>query len=145
MLAELRQRDRWLVVFDNASGPEGMADALPSGEGHVLITSRAQDWAEVAVSIEVDVLARAESVTILQNRVPGLGEADAGPVAQALGDLATLRTLAYDVVWYLIRRGDARSGYDLADCLYQHRLGTLGPDDPGTLNAAPTLARSSPR
>ena len=53
----------------------------------MLITSRAQDWAEVAVPVEIDVLARAESVAILVNRVPELGEADAGRVAQALGDL----------------------------------------------------------
>ena len=87
VLAELRVRDRWLLVFDNAIGPEEVAGALPSGDGHVLITSRAQDWAEVAVPVEVDVLARAESVAILGNRVPGLSEADAGRVAQALGDL----------------------------------------------------------
>ena len=87
VLAELRQRDRWLLVFDNAAGPEDVAGALPSGAGHVLITSRAQDWAEVAVPVEVDVLARAESAAILVNRVPGLGEAEAGRVAAALGDL----------------------------------------------------------
>jgi len=87
VLAELRQQDRWLLVFDNASGPQEIADALPSGPGHVLITSRAQDWAEVAVPVEIDVLARAESVAILVNRVPGLGDADASRVAQALGDL----------------------------------------------------------
>ena len=87
MLAELRQRDRWLLVFDNASGSGGYGRWLPGGAGHVLITSRAQDWAEVAVPVEVDVLARAESVAILQNRVSELAEADAGQVAQALGDL----------------------------------------------------------
>ena len=65
VLAELRARDRWLLVFDNASGAEDVAGALPSGAGHVLITSRAQDWAEVAVPVEVDVLARAESAAIL--------------------------------------------------------------------------------
>ena len=327
VLAELRQRDRWLLVFDNAAGPEEVADALPSGAGHVLITSRAQDWAEVAVPVEVDVLARAESVAIVVNRVPGLGEAEAGRVAQALGDLplalaqaagymagtgtpaadyldllatraaqildqgrsaayprsltavtqlafdrlrgedpaaaglaaicaflapepvpadwfpraaaelpaplagkaadplawrqvlarvreqalarldqhglqmhrltqailrgylppeqaadiragaaallaanhpgdeelpstwpgwarllphllaldpetstAALQTVTYDAAWYLIRRGDARNGYHLAHRLYQHRRDQLGPDDPGTLNAAATLA-----
>ena len=327
VLAELRVRDRWVLVFDNATGPEDVADALPSGDGHVLITSRAQDWAEVAVPVEVDVLARAESVAILQNRVRGLGEADAGRVAQALGDLplalaqaagymagtgtpageylellavraaevldqgrsaaypqsltavtrlafdrlheldpaaadlasicaflapepvpadwfrraaarlspplgeaaadplawrlalaevrqqalarldkhglvmhrliqaiirgylpsdqaadardgaaallaanhpgdeelpstwpgwarllphllaldpqattAALTGLIFDAIWYLIRRGDARNGYDLADRLHRHRLATLGPDDPGTLAAAGTLA-----
>ena len=71
VLAELRVRDRWLLVFDNATGPEDVADGLPAGAGHVLITSRARDWAEIAVPVEVDVLARAESVAILCNRVPG--------------------------------------------------------------------------
>jgi hypothetical protein len=87
VLAELRGLDRWLLVFDNASGPEEMVDALPAGAGHVLITSRAPDWAEVAMPVEVDVLARAESVAILVNRVPGLAGANAGRVARALGDL----------------------------------------------------------
>jgi tetratricopeptide (TPR) repeat protein len=87
LLAELRQRDRWLLVFDNASGPQDVAEVLPSGAGHVLITSRGQDWAELAVPVEVDVLARGESVAILVNRVHELSEADAGRVAHELGDL----------------------------------------------------------
>ena len=87
MLAELRGRDRWLLVFDNAENPEDLAGWLPGGSGHVLITSRAPGWAEVAVPVEIDVLARAESVTILQKRVPALSAAEAGAVAEALGDL----------------------------------------------------------
>lgn len=53
----------------------------------MLITSRAQDWAEVAVPVEVDVLARAESVAFRQDRVPDLQAADADRVAAAVGDL----------------------------------------------------------
>jgi tetratricopeptide (TPR) repeat protein len=87
VLAELRQTDRWLLVFDNVTSPGDVAGVLPSGAGHVLITSRARGWAEVAVPVEIDVLARAESVAILVNRVPGLGEPEAGRVAEALGDL----------------------------------------------------------
>ena len=60
---------------------------LPGGGGHVLITSRERGWAEVAAPVEVDVLARAESVAILQDRVAGLGEADADRLAAELGDL----------------------------------------------------------
>ena len=41
----------------------------------MLITSRARAWAEIAAPVEVDVLARAESVAILQDRVAGLGAA----------------------------------------------------------------------
>ena len=61
---------------------------LPGGAGHVLITSRVRGWAEVAMPVEVDVLARrGESVAILQDRVPGLADGDADRAAAALGDL----------------------------------------------------------
>jgi hypothetical protein len=87
VLGELRARDRWLLVLDNATGPGAVTGVLPGGAGHVLVTSRAHGWDEVAVPVEVDVLARAESVAMLVHRVPGLTEAGAGPVAAALGDL----------------------------------------------------------
>ena len=87
VLGELRQRERWLLVFDNAAGPRDVATMLPGGAGHVLITSRGQDWAEVAVPVEVDVLARGESVAVLVGWVPGLADADASQVAAAAGDL----------------------------------------------------------
>ncbi len=85
VLGELRARDRWLLVFDNATGPDDVAGVLPSGAGHVLVTSPAQDWAEVAVPVQVDVLARAESVAILVHRVPGLGEPRGGPGGPGAG------------------------------------------------------------
>ena len=48
---------------------------------------RERGWDEVAAPVEVDVLARAESVAILQARVPALSGADAGRLAAELGDL----------------------------------------------------------
>ena len=87
VLGVLRERNRWLLVFDNAEDPEGLAVWLPGGGGHVLITSRRHQWAEVAVPVEVDVLARAESVAILRGRVAGLSAEDADRVAAAVGDL----------------------------------------------------------
>ena len=72
VLGELRRRDRWLLVFDNAEDPADLAPWLPGGAGHVLITSRARRWAEVAVPVEVDVLARAEAAAMLRDRVPRL-------------------------------------------------------------------------
>ncbi|HEX6525826.1 MAG TPA: FxSxx-COOH system tetratricopeptide repeat protein [Streptosporangiaceae bacterium] len=87
VLAELRQRDRWLLVFDNAEQPADIVGWLPGGGGHVLVTSRGRGWTEIAAAVEVDVLARAESVAILQARVAGLDQASAGRLAGALGDL----------------------------------------------------------
>jgi hypothetical protein len=86
VLAELRKRRRWLVVFDNAENPADVTPWLP-GDGHVLITTCESGWAEVAAPVEVDVLARAESVAILRVRVSGLTEADADQLAAELGDL----------------------------------------------------------
>ena len=74
VLAELRERGRWLLVFDNAENPADITGWLPGGGGHVLITSRERGWAEIAAPVEVDVLARSESVAILQARVSGLGD-----------------------------------------------------------------------
>ena len=87
VLADLHQRGRWLLVFDNAEHPAAITPWLPGGAGHVLITSRARAWAELAAPVEVDVLARAESAALLQHRVPGISAADADRLAAQLGDL----------------------------------------------------------
>jgi tetratricopeptide (TPR) repeat protein len=87
VLGELRERGRWLLVFDNAESPTDLMGWLPGGSGHVLITSRARGWAEIAAPTEVDVLARAESVQILLGRVAGLAGIDADRLAGQLGDL----------------------------------------------------------
>jgi tetratricopeptide (TPR) repeat protein len=93
VLAELRERAQWLLIFDNAENPAGIAEWLPGG-GHVLITSRERQWAELAMPVEVDVMARSESVAILRDRVPGLNEADADLLADQLGDLPLAITQA---------------------------------------------------
>jgi tetratricopeptide (TPR) repeat protein len=87
VLGELRERGRWLLVFDNAENPADITGWLPGGGGHVLITSRQRKWAEVAASVEVDVLIRDESVALFQDRIAGLGVADADRLADHLGDL----------------------------------------------------------
>ena len=87
LLAELHGRDRWLLVFDNAEDPDDLAPWLPGGTGHVLITSRARRWGEIAVPIQVDVLDRSESIAVLRRRVLALSEADADRIAEAVGDL----------------------------------------------------------
>ena len=86
VLGELRERGRYLLVFDNAEQPADVAGWLPGG-GHVLITTREHGWDEIATSIEVDVLARPESITFLRSRVAEFGEADADMLAAELGDL----------------------------------------------------------
>jgi TIR domain/Tetratricopeptide repeat/NB-ARC domain len=87
VLRDLRERDRWLLVFDSAESHGDVLPWLPGGGGHVLITSREHGWAEVAAPVEVDVLARTESVALLRDRVSGLSDDDADALAGELGDL----------------------------------------------------------
>jgi hypothetical protein len=52
---------------------------------------------------------------------------------------AKLRSVAHCAAWYLIKRGDAPTGQELAEQLYQRWHGQLGPDHYDTLQAAHTL------
>jgi len=85
---ELRQRDRWLLVYDNAEKPEAITPLLPpGGAGHVLITSRFRAWRRVAEPLPLDVLPRHESVALLLRRTASQDEEAAAALAEFLGDL----------------------------------------------------------
>lgn len=86
-LADGRPHGRWLLVFDDASGPGEPAGLVPSGPGRVLITSRSEGWTEGTETVRLGTFSREESVELLRGRVAGLGEPDADRVASALGDL----------------------------------------------------------
>lgn len=85
--AHLRERGRWLLLFDNAEEPAQLRPWLPGGPGHVVITSRNPSWGEVGAPVPVDVFTRSESITLLRARLPHLDERDADRLAEALGDL----------------------------------------------------------
>jgi len=84
---ELGRRDRWLLVYDNATTPRDLAPYRPpAGGGHVLITSRNRAWGAVAATLPVDVLPREDAVAFLGARL-GRDDPAAGELAEALGDL----------------------------------------------------------
>jgi len=85
--SHLRQRPRWLLIFDNAEAPETMRSWLPQGPGHVLITSRDPGWTVLAAPVPVDVFTRSESIALLSLIMPELSAADADRLGQELGDL----------------------------------------------------------
>jgi DNA-binding SARP family transcriptional activator len=97
VLAELRRRRRWLLIFDNAQRPQHLADYQPGGAGHVLITSRSPGWGALGGRLEVDVLTRPETVALLRRRIPELDDRLADQLATELGDLplAAAQAAAY--------------------------------------------------
>jgi len=86
LYSDLRRRDSWLLIFDNAEDPRALQQWLPGGSGHVLITSRNPNWGEIAAPVNVAVFASEESVTLLRRRVPSISAADAGHIAVELGN-----------------------------------------------------------
>lgn len=85
--AYLRERDRWLLVFDNAGSAGELVDWLPGGAGHVLISGRGSQWGQIAVTMEIGVLDRDNAVALLRSLCPRLTDAEARRLATALGDL----------------------------------------------------------
>ncbi len=97
LLGALRDRDRWLLIYDNAENPQLLTPFLPGGRGQVLITSRNSHWGELAAAVRVDLFAPDESVTLLLHRVPRLSAPDAARIAEAVDNLplAVAQAAAY--------------------------------------------------
>jgi len=78
---------RWLLIYDNAEEIDEVKDLLPSGGGHVLITSRNEAWNALGNSLKVDVFKRPESIGHLRRRMPAITDAEADELAGTLGDM----------------------------------------------------------
>jgi tetratricopeptide (TPR) repeat protein len=84
---ELGRRERWLLIYDNATAPRDLAPYRPpAGDGHLLVTSRNPAWAAIATPLQVDVLPRDEAVAFLRART-GRDDPASDELAAALGDL----------------------------------------------------------
>ncbi|WP_437112828.1 FxSxx-COOH system tetratricopeptide repeat protein [Streptomyces longwoodensis] len=87
LLDDLRTRERWLLILDNADDPRDFDGLLPVGPGHVMITSRNPDWNNIVHSLNLGVFSRADSLAYLSARMPGLSLQQAEALADDLGDL----------------------------------------------------------
>jgi tetratricopeptide (TPR) repeat protein len=88
VLDALRERNRWLLVFDNAEHPEEVAPFQPAGgSGQMLVTSRNPAWGALGKSLRVNVLPRDEATGLLLSRTPDQDQASADRLATELGDL----------------------------------------------------------
>jgi tetratricopeptide (TPR) repeat protein len=77
----------WLLVYDNVTAPEEIADLLPNAGARVLITSRFSDWSVWADEVSLDVLPIKEAMAFLQDRAGRRDEVGARTLAEELGRL----------------------------------------------------------
>ncbi|MGW4670541.1 FxSxx-COOH system tetratricopeptide repeat protein [Streptomyces sp. NPDC004324] len=98
LLEYLRTRDRWLIVLDNAEDPGAFKSVLPTGPGHVLITSRNPGWKDTVLSHGLDVFARSDSVAYLTTSIPRIAAEQADALADDLGDLPLALAQAAGVI-----------------------------------------------
>jgi tetratricopeptide (TPR) repeat protein len=88
LFGELRGRDRWLLVYDNAERPETLAGLLPpGGGGRLLVTSRYGAWGRLGSALRLDILTREEAVAFLARRTGATDASTLGVLAGELGDL----------------------------------------------------------
>jgi tetratricopeptide (TPR) repeat protein len=111
----LDQNSGWLLVFDNAVSPEELREFRPQGEtGHVIITSRNQNWGTTAKPLTVKVWPRDEATDFLLKRTYQDDRPAAYELADELGCLplalehagAYIETRACTIKEYLERFGD---------------------------------------
>ena len=87
----------WLLVYDNAIRPRDLEPWLPRGgnpHGDVVITSRETQWAELASTLDIDVMSQDEAVALLRKRLPNIDESVAAEIVGYLGRLPLAVDLA---------------------------------------------------
>ncbi len=162
LLTELTRRSHWLLIFDNAEGPHDIAGYQPGPAGHVLATSRSPGWGALGGRVEVDILDRTETVTLLRARIPALAEDLADQLAAELGDLplaaaqaaAYLEQTALPAEDYLRRfrsrratllaRGDVVGYHGRVDTAWALSLDRLRTEDPAAVQLLELAAFLAP-
>ena len=87
-LAELGRRDRWLLIYDNATDSAALGRLLPPATGHVIVTSRDPAIRRVGTDlVEVGEFSLTETLMLLRRHAPELTDVATNRLAIALGDL----------------------------------------------------------
>jgi tetratricopeptide (TPR) repeat protein len=88
LFGELRGRERWLLVYDNAERPEELEGLLPpGGGGRVLVTSRYGAWGKLGSTLRLDMLPRDQATAFLAKRTGASDRVALDELAELLGDL----------------------------------------------------------
>jgi len=83
----LEHHTDWLLILDNVAEPADCDRFRPrSNTGHILITSRNQNWADAEV-LPIHALPRPEAIAFLQKRSGRQDAKAAGDLCEAVGDL----------------------------------------------------------
>ncbi|MER6350163.1 FxSxx-COOH system tetratricopeptide repeat protein [Streptomyces sp. NPDC001595] len=100
LVAELRTRGRWLLVFDDLGSRAELPPELleVADNGQILITSRGTGWPSPTRLIEVGRLSTEESVSLLRELVPSLSRADAGQLAADVGGMPLALSQAASII-----------------------------------------------
>ncbi len=134
----------WLLVYDNADDPARLTPLLPSTGGHVIVTTRNEEWSTIGISIEVDVFHREESVQLLTKRAVDqdgtsmITSDEADELADKLGDLPL--ALEQASAWYLATLMPIREYIDLLDDRIELLNEGQPPDYPLTVAAFVAVA-----
>jgi tetratricopeptide (TPR) repeat protein len=134
----------WLLVYDNADDPSRLTPLLPSTGGHVIVTTRNEEWSTIGITIEVDVFRRDESIQLLTKRAadqdgtPMITSEEADELADKLGDLPL--ALEQAAAWYLATLMPIREYIDLLDDRIELLNEGQPPDYPMTVRAFVAVA-----
>ena len=106
---KLGQLEDWLLIFDNAGKPESIDAYLPQGgKGHVIITSRNQDWDVLAREMPILVFEEDEAVEFILKRT---GEFNPESAKELAKELDRLPLALEQACAYIKTRNKSIAGY----------------------------------
>jgi tetratricopeptide (TPR) repeat protein len=112
----LEQRDRWLLIFDNAQRSEDLAEFLPRNPaGRVLVATSNMSWEPASEALLVDRWTRRESLDFLNRRLADAGGAGSGEVADKLSAALSDLPLALEQAAATIEQTQTTPAEYLAD------------------------------
>jgi len=105
----LGQLEGWLLIFDNAGKPKNIDAYLPQGGGgHVIITSRNQDWDVLAREMPIRVFEEDEAIEFILKRT---GEDNPESAKELAKELDNLPLALEQACAYIKTRNKSIAGY----------------------------------
>lgn len=110
----------WLLVVDNASSPDYLADALPTEGGHLIVTTQDQSWSGTVPPYPVPPLTDQEALELLR-RSPAVDAAADADLSSLIGECRGHPLVVDQAAGYI-----AKTGIDIP--AYTELLRKRGPE-----------------